>query len=286
MKFHEWESIYSRNVYWPKSSPEEWYNKVLSGIAKSELSDRQRAIDAGVATSERQWYREMRPYYKVFPAIVPALLKVSLDLEINLPERVLAIRFPENREPKSGPYRLMAVLTAALYGYFAFHAQYVNAAGDLILNAGTWRIDDRHTLADGFAIGCKDGPCDETPIMQDAARVSLMCHLLADDPSIITPDVLAKDRDRYDQETDEAWKQRAIDRARRRGVVGWNIGADYEVCPHYRRPHFGLRHTGKGKTVPRIVPIKGAVVHRSRLTEVPTGWMTQDGREVEPNKPS
>jgi hypothetical protein len=120
--------------------------------------------------------------------------------------------------------------------------------------------------------------------VRQISRICVTCHLLADDPSIITPDVLSKDRDRYESETDEAWKQRAVDRARRRGIVGWNIGADYEVCPHYRRPHFGLRHTGKGKTVPRIVPIKGAVVHRSRLTEVPTGYMLPDGTEIEHGK--
>jgi hypothetical protein len=117
-----------------------------------------------------------------------------------------------------------------------------------------------------------------------ALRIALTVILLADDPSIITPDVLSADRDRYESETDEAWKQRAVDRAKRRGIVGWNIGADYEVCPHYRRPHFGIRHTGKGRTIPRIVPIKGAVVHRSRLTEVPTGYMLPDGTEVEQGK--
>ena len=117
-----------------------------------------------------------------------------------------------------------------------------------------------------------------------ACRASVCVLLMKNDPDIITPDVLAKDRDRYDRETDEAWKQRAVERAKRRGVVGWNIGADYEVCPHYRRPHFGLRHTGKGRTVPRIVPIKGAVVHRSRLTEVPTGYQLPDGTEVEHGK--
>jgi hypothetical protein len=139
-------------------------------------------------------------------------------------------------------------------------------------------------IEDGINRGNLDRTTDAGKLAMIAVRHVVTICLLADDHSIITPDVLSSDRDRYESETDEAWKQRAVDRARRRGVVGWSIGADYEVCPHYRRPHFGLRHTGKGRSVPRIVPIKGAVVHRSRLTEVPTGYMLPDGTEVEHGK--
>ena len=72
-----------------------------------------------------------------------------------------------------------------------------------------------------------------------------------------------------------------IEKARKRGIVGWSIGKQYETCPHYRRPHFGIRHTGKGGAIPRIVPIKGAVVHNKKLTTVPTGYITPTGVEVE-----
>ena len=238
------------------------------------------------------WKESRCPYYKVWPAILPALTKVSLDVklsDLSLGLRTILIRFAESNEPDMGELGKMHwILTA--YEQFSDCCSLAVETGLLHPSGFGCGIFWLRTIDDGTI---EDQLSTVPPQSNDDAithsitpmsfRIALTVHLLADDPSIITPDVLAKDRDRYDSETDEKWKQRAVDRARRRGVVGWNIGADYEVCPHYRRPHFGLRHTGKGGTVPRIVPIKGAVVHRSKLTEVPTGYMLPDGTEVESN---
>jgi hypothetical protein len=73
-----------------------------------------------------------------------------------------------------------------------------------------------------------------------------------------------------------------VEKAAKRGVVGWSIGEQYEAIPHFRRPHLGLRWTEKGRKTPRIVPIKGSIVHRSKATDVPTGYLTEDGIEIEP----
>lgn len=282
MKFHEW------------PAPRQKSFAVIGGMRRVLWDD---------------WFCDCRPYYKCFPAVIDTLTKMRLDVALKdakLQERVVLIRFADGKEPKSGCLTLLACLTEFCF----WEGQPEEAKGVLLVEALVkypteiasclrwWREEDPGTIEDlgkemesreDCVANYKQGTVlekDERDLLWMATRASFAVHLLADDPSIITPDVLSRDRDRYDRETDEAWKQRAVDRARRRGVVGWNIGADYEVCPHYRRPHFGLRHTGKGGTVPRIVPIKGAVVHRSRLTEVPTGWMTQDGREVEPNEQS
>jgi hypothetical protein len=37
-----------------------------------------------------------------------------------------------------------------------------------------------------------------------------------------------------------------VDKAHRRGKVGWNVGRHIEVAPHYRRPHMALVWTGTG----------------------------------------
>ena len=75
-----------------------------------------------------------------------------------------------------------------------------------------------------------------------------------------------------------------IARAKRKGKFGFSIGKKYETMPHFRRPHFALRHTGKGGSIPKIVPAKSSIVHKSVLTRVPTGRYDEHGNEVEPGK--
>jgi hypothetical protein len=65
-------------------------------------------------------------------------------------------------------------------------------------------------------------------------------------------------RDKFEHSGDD----RYIEKAHRRGKIGWNVGRHIEVAPHYRRPHMALVWTGQGRTVPKIVPRRGSVVHR------------------------
>ena len=116
-----------------------------------------------------------------------------------------------------------------------------------------------------------------------ATRIALTVCMLADDPEIITPDVLKDDQGRYEKEKDEAWKRTAERRARNKGVFGWSIGKNIEVAPHVRRPHWAIRHKGKGqKKTPELVRVKGCKVKGGKLTTVPTGYMRDDGTEIEP----
>jgi len=69
--------------------------------------------------------------------------------------------------------------------------------------------------------------------------------------------------------------EKYVAKAHRRGKVGWNVGRHVEVIPHYRRPHLMLAWTGPGRSVPKIVPRRGSVVHRSIVEKVPTGFMVE-----------
>jgi hypothetical protein len=101
------------------------------------------------------------------------------------------------------------------------------------------------------------------------ARVVCTICLLADDPDVIKPDVLNDDIAKYESTGD----QKYVEKAHRRGKVGWLVGAGIEIDPHFRRAHFALRWTGEGHKVPKIVPVKSAIVHRSKIAEVPTGYL-------------
>ena len=99
------------------------------------------------------------------------------------------------------------------------------------------------------------------------ACVRLACTicLLGNDPDLIEPDVLNKDQGKE-------LTQAIIDRAKRRGKFGFNIGKGIEVIPHVRRPHPALVWTGQGRKVPKIVLRKGCVVHRETVMRIPTGF--------------
>ncbi len=105
-------------------------------------------------------------------------------------------------------------------------------------------------------------------LMMDCVRLCCTLCLIENNPEIISPDVLSDDRAKYDQSHD----QKYIDKAHRRGKVGWDVGRHVEVMPHYRRPHMTLVWTGRGRALPRIVPRRGSVVHREVVEKVPMGW--------------
>jgi len=105
-------------------------------------------------------------------------------------------------------------------------------------------------------------------LITDCVRLCCSLCLLKDDPSIVEPDVLAKGRLKYEQTGDEKY----VEKSHRRGKVGWNVGRHIEVAPHYRRPHMMLAWTGPERAVPKIVPRSGSVVHRAKVTKVPTGY--------------
>jgi hypothetical protein len=92
--------------------------------------------------------------------------------------------------------------------------------------------------------------------------------LLGNASEIIAPDVLADDRVKFDETGD----QKHVEKARRRGKVGWDVGRRIEVIPHYRRPHPMLARTGAGRSVPRVVPRRGSVVHRGVVEKMPSGF--------------
>lgn len=100
--------------------------------------------------------------------------------------------------------------------------------------------------------------------------IATLC-LLDNDPSIITPDVLADDRQEWEI-SDEKRKQFLEDRAKRRGKIGWNVGVKIEMMPHCRRSHYGFRWCGEGRKILRYVRIRGSIVHRKIVTTVPTGY--------------
>jgi hypothetical protein len=73
-----------------------------------------------------------------------------------------------------------------------------------------------------------------------------------------------------------------VDKARRRGNYGWHVGRAIEVSPHVRAAcPAALYWTGEGRKIPKIRFRRGSIVHRKKLSEMPTGFLG-DEQDPEP----
>src|SRR5690606_18999202 len=120
----------------------------------------------------------------------------------------------------------------------------------------------------------KQGMFIPEQIIDDCLRIVVSCCLLSQDKEegLIVPDVLAADREKFERSGDMKY----VDKAKRRGKIGWDVGKKLDVNPHWRRAHYAWYHTGAGRTVPKLIFRKGAVVHREIVKEIPTGRLGEN----------
>ena len=271
-------------------------------------------VDCWQMIAECIYEKTRRPYYNVYPSIVPLLSKLNMAVDTSLlrpPLPAFMVRFAENKP--AFPF----VQNGVQYGVRTMLVTASQLAGEK---------DGEHCDFDGITAWMDIGEREEQPpssasasalaaaslpiytfiniplqngmTLEDSANllslssewfhgvvfpqeayinciklIGTLC-LLDNDRSLIEPDVLDKDKDRLD-DADDTLMQRLMDRAHRRGKVGWNIGRGIEVIPHYRRPRPALVWTGHGRTAPKIVMRKGTIVHRSAVEHVPTGFENQ-----------
>jgi hypothetical protein len=263
----------------PRPPAEGWYLDRLPGMRDQMLKVQ--------ALAERDWIQARRPYYTVYPVAAEALGRVKLEVQcdvIKLPLPELLIRFGVGHEADCSGEKLRAIFVAAtmtgpdteglsiwcdfgetaadprtgrthpLYSYLCFSLD------------GTGKTVEQSVLDLGDAA---DGASKAA--LSKALRYVIAICLLGEDSELVDRDVLSKDRLKWDETGDP----KILDRAIRGGKVGWLVGADVRIdesSPHVRRPHFGLRWTGEGRRIPKVVPISGCVVKGKKLTEVPTGY--------------
>jgi hypothetical protein len=252
---------------------------------------------ASLYLAEAAWVENSRPYYSVYPDFVESLIRLKLDVDcstIRMPISPLLVRFAVGHELRSDPLVVRSMLVNEVPTKGGHRGLRLSVdAGDTgscpgLPNAVDFEIrifalKDGMTVEECLAESAATRLVSSFPRLETKAKateqsllplVKLVCTLclIGDHPDIITPDVLAKDRAKYDSNP----SQEIVDRAHRRGKKGWIIGGDGDVSPHYRRPHFAVRWTEKGRSVPRIVPVKGAIVNRQKIGDVPHGYLEDE----------
>jgi hypothetical protein len=239
--------------------------------------------------AEHNWLQDFRPYYHLYPGILEPLLSLALDLDtgaIRPPLRALAVCLPTDHKHPRLTFEHGKVQSILMAKGASQQDQVSYDAVNMFIDVGE-RIESFpiHTFrsfrtTEGFTLqgeldnlpdheSAKFGIQIPRPLITDCVRLCATLCLLADDPEIIEADVLNKDRSKYLDSHDEKY----VEKAHRRGKVGWLVGRDLEKSPHYRRGHFALFWTGAGRYIPKVGWRKGTVVHREQVVKVPTGEM-------------
>jgi len=294
VKFHEYRTCYQNRVRdgYPRAMTPADYYVMVGGIGRTmrRVSEAAHGILSLMAATEGLWYMHGGYYYKVWPGVADALFRVKLDRpgpDYRLENGVsLMVRFAVGREPLVGTEgaRAKSALVNVEDNKLLTIVEFDAPGREEPYKGLMVRLDEQgrsldEALRDKGRRLClsKEDAEGSTVSEADVVRLGLAVMLMRRDPTFVTPDQWDH-KAAYD--ADAVLKER-VERAEARGVRGWRVGEAYEDCPHLRRPHLGLRWTGPGKAVPKIVPVKGSVVHRQKLTRVPTGYYDQEGREVE-----
>jgi hypothetical protein len=219
------------------------------------------------AAAEFQWVSHKRPYYSVYPGIVDPLLKVKLDIPLDslqwpIEKHIpILIRLADDREG------LRAVLCGiSERGWYT--SCYCVQNGEAFIYMGL--IGKKCKTVEEDLAGLDLGIMHDWA--RDSFRLAMGICLLGNDSEFIQPEVLTADQIKFGMSRD----MKLVEKAKKRGKYGWTVGREIECLPHIRRPHFAVRWTGKGGAVPKVVPVKGSVVKRKTMTDVPTGYMDDE----------
>ena len=223
---------------------------------KSEKSDYEYSILDSYRKQldgEYQWELANRPYYTVYPAIIPLLLRVRMDkvdsTALKLPIAPLCLRFSKSqrtlliKETNKGDRSVRSIL--AFYSNYQYHGKTLPGVS-LFVDCGETEksipilcfqnIPQKQgmSLEEAFEFLPYD-PNAFTNIelaksLHDCLRLLCTICLLDQDESVIEPEVLTADQDKFKATKDRKF----IEKAYKRGKVGWSIGKHIDVVPHVR----------------------------------------------------
>jgi len=268
---------------------------------------------------ERLFVENRRPYYRVYPSIIKALLKVKLDKvpseSFSLPVDVLEIQLPEGDKSFSVVLDGEVVYCRAILAWYtdtittesinnlkditmgefktlAFYADFGERIGgeDITVPLTEWcqiYLESGKTLQDCVdRTIAKRNPdiCKQSSMSPETVGsiTRFLCGL-----SILSTDeadgiVKPEVLEADKLKYEKTRDPKFIEKAKRVGKIGWTIGEESSIAsPHIRSAHMALFWTGPGRTIARIRHRRGCVVRREDITKVPTGYADDDELLVE-----
>ena len=223
-----------------------------------------------------------KPFFNVYPKVCEALSNTSIEITPSTIPRSVIHELPaiSIRLPINSLQAKKAETTWAIVSVFDGRphellkatglTKFFGCADDPFLAVYHCDKEGVHLSTVPLYSSFKNGDCHNIEGKRDGiellCRIVLGVMLLAADPDYIKPVLLKADENKTTP-LDER-----IARAKNRGVFGFTIGEDIERSPHFRRPHFAVRWTGKGGEIPKLVPVKGAIINKKLMTTVPTGY--------------
>jgi len=229
---------------------------------------------------EKKLIEAEMPFFNVYPKVVEALIRTSLSI---VPETIprsiihslgsICIKLPLDKNNRGFDFFILSVFNSetmkemeSLGCSRILHVE--NIPSMVVFGQGD---NEGFTLAVPLDMRVSDVQSqisDEAivDIAKPFIRIALGVMMLAADPDYIKPVLLKADEDKTTP------IEERIARARNRGVYGFTIGEEIERSPHFRRPHFAIRWTGKGGEIPKLVAVKGSIVGKKELVTVPTGY--------------
>jgi hypothetical protein len=240
------------------------------------------------ACAEHMWIKCGKPYYKLWPGIAKALLNLKLDIPISmvkLPQKALLIKLPEGQDfLKQDDFACKVIIAA------------YNLSSKVIIVLSDWgeydqldspvyyvqqlHINDDTTVEKSIPPGIHP-TANIGLVLSSANRLNIVrllsgICLLGDDSELIKPEVLSRDQSKFMKTGDIS----LIEKAKRRGKYGFEIGNISEISPHYRNPHLCLMWTGKGRKIPKIVIRKGSIIKRKIAATIPFGYDVEDDDDI------
>lgn len=308
MKFHDYYTMYMANKKmgspWPGKSPGDFYfafQQAMFPLATRGIRNGPFPLESDYnrSASEWLWYNDGCPYYRVWPKIIKPLIKLDLDkapmagFELPTGMQSLMFQFPVGQRELGWEHegqwwepwtmlicfnqiidteetRCMAWidigerpdpesnLPMLIYRQFPVNVENV---GDAL---GQLPVDEM-TMAEGV-------PVPEDFSMNMIRLAVTACMISHDDADLIRPDVLADDRENFQRTGD----QKYVDRARRRGKLGWDLGKNMEVSPHTRDAHWSHFWVGPGRKKLIFKKRRGSIIHREKIEKIPTGHAAVD----------
>lgn len=252
--------------------------------------------DRNQMAAESNWYSSRRPYFKLWPGIIPAFLRLNLEVDssiIELPLPELVLRFPKSGtgspcfegDGRSWVAKTILIAATRMPGevkaitlWVDFGERYNRKS---VFNHVTFPLETGSTVEQAVnavpdlpSLG--RGVRVPHSFIKDCIRIVCATCLLRENDELIRRDLHPADgaRRRSDNEG------KLVKRALQNGINGWNVGQEFheqvekgEISPHFRRPHLAIRWTGEGRQVQRLVMVRAAIVGR---LNVPTGYMDDD----------